>query len=436
MSSGDIVLAHGVGGRQDLPIPLSAALIGAVAVLLATFLVLAYAWPTSRLRGARRGRPLPGWLARALDSPVFRWALRAFGLLAAGWLVVLLVAGPRDTADSAVPGVLYVLIWVWVPLGSVLVGPVWRAISPLRTLHQLLARATGVDPARGPWRLPRRLGYWPAAAGLAAFVWLELVPRDRATVPVVFLAFAAYAVVMLLGATLFGSGWFARADPFEVYSTLAARLSPIGRRADGVPVLRNPLDGLDSIRPKPGLYGVVLVLLGSTAYDSVSNAPQWVGMMQRSQTPGLIGTLGLAGTIGIIAVAYVAATRATGRLGASRGELPARFAHSILPIALGYVLAHYYALAVTEGQRTLLLAADPFETGLRSTDISYALVPATAVSTLQVVAVVAGHITGAVAAHDRALRLFPPQQARLGQLPLLVLMVGYTYLGLSLLFAV
>lgn len=440
MSTGGSLLAHGVGGRQDLPIPFSAALTGAVVALLATFLVLSFAWRSSRFKGAQRGLPLPDRLAGVLDSPVFRWALRVFGLLAAGWLVVVLVAGPDATAESAAPGALYVLLWIWVPLASVLLGPIWRAVSPLRTLHLLLARLTGVDPDRGPVRAPAGWGYWPAVVTLSAFVWLELVPRDRATVPVVFLAFATYAVVMLLGAMLFGSGWFARADPFEVYSSLAARLAPVGRRADGRLVWRNPFDGLDSIPPTPGLAGVVLVLLGSTAFDSLANAPWWLRRVQDSDAPALVGTLGLATTIGVLAAAYVAATLAAGRLAEGGWRLPGLFAHSLLPIALGYMVAHYYSLAVTEGQRTIILGADPLGSGnnllgLAPTDVNTTLVNPTAVVTVQVAAVVAGHIAGAVAAHDRAVRLFPPRLARFGQLPLLVLMVGYTYLGLSLLFA-
>jgi len=435
-----MLLAHGVGGRQDLPIPLSSAVTGAVVALLATFLILSLAWHTSRFRGAAAGRALPAGLAAFLDSPGWRWALRIAGLLAAGWLVLVLVAGPDSTADSPAPGVLYVVMWVVVPLLSVLFGPIWRAVSPLRTVHLLLARMGGMRPDAGPLRLPERLGYWPAAAGLAGFVWLELVPRDRATVPVVFLAFVVYAVVMLLGAALFGSGWFARADPFEAYSSLAARLAPIGRRQDGVLVWRNPFDGLDSIPAVPGLAAVVVVLLGSTAYDSLTGAPEWVRALQESRSPALLGTLGLATTIVVIAVAYVLAVLATGWVTDGSRRLPAQFAHSLLPIALGYMVAHYYSLAVLEAQRTFILGLDPLGTGsnplgLSTVDVNTALAGATTVVVLQVVAVVVGHITGAIAAHDRAVRLFPPGVARLGQLPLLLLMVGYTTLGLTLLFA-
>lgn len=435
------VLAHGIGGRQDLPLPFEDALAGAVIALLATFVVLAFAWQRSRLRGDERGLALPGWLAGFLDSPGFRWGLRAFGLLIGGWIVVALLAGPDVPVENPAPGALYVVLWVWVPLLSLLFGPVWRAVSPLRTFHLLLSRVSGRDPADGVLRLPARVGYWPAAALLASFVWLELVPASRATLPVVGLAIAIYAVLMLLGAALFGSAWFAQADPFEVYSSLAARLSPLGRRRDGRLVLRNPLDGLDSLPPVPGLAAVVLVLLGSTAYDSLTGAPAWIRAVQASPLPPtLVGTLGLAGCILLLALAYLLVTRVSGRFEGGRGRLPALFAHSLLPIALGYVVAHYYSLAITEGQRTFILAGDPLGTGenlwgLRPTDVSFALVTPSGVATLQVVAVVTGHIVGAVAAHDRAVRLFPPESARWGQLPLLLLMVGYTYLGLTLLFA-
>lgn len=436
-----VVLAHGIGGRQDLPIAFTDALAGAVIALLATFLVLAFAWRRSRFRGDAAGRPLPSWLAGFLDATAFRWTLRGVGLVVGAWMVVALLFGPGTTADNPAPGALYVLLWVWVPLLSLLFGPVWRAINPVRTVHRLLARLAGRDPADGVATLSDRVGYWPGAAFLAVFTWLELVPPDRATLPVVGQAIAAYVVVMLVGATVFGSRWFDRADPFEVYSSLVARLSPLGRRRDGRLVVRNPLDGLDSLPATAGLAAVVLVLLGSTAYDSLSASPDWLRLMQQSTLSSTsMGTLGLAASILLVAGAYVLATRASGRVGDGRRQLPALFAHSLLPIALGYVVAHYFSLAVIQGQRTFILAGDPLNSGqnlfgLDTTDVSYALVTPTSMATLQVTAVVIGHIVGAVAAHDRAVRLFPPENARWGQLPLLALMVGYTYLGLTLLFA-
>jgi hypothetical protein len=131
-----------------------------------------------------------------------------------------------------------------------------------------------------------------------------------------------------------------------------------------------------------------------------------------------------------------------GRLGhAGRLSLPGEFAHSLVPIALGYVVAHYYSLFVLEGQRTIILLSDPLYTGHsnwlgtanRGVDASF--ITPTNVATLQVVAVVLGHILGVVLAHDRAVRLFPRRQAVAGQLPLLAVMVGYTVGGLLLLFS-
>jgi hypothetical protein len=60
---------------------------------------------------------------------------------------------------------------------------------------------------------------------------------------------------------------------------------------------------------------------------------------------------------------------------------------------------------------------------------------ATVVASLQVGAIVVGHVLGIVSAHDRAVRLFPPRRALVAQLPLLAVMIGYTVAGLLLLFA-
>ncbi len=58
----------------------------------------------------------------------------------------------------------------------------------------------------------------------------------------------------------------------------------------------------------------------------------------------------------------------------------------------------------------------------------------TALAVTKVVAVITGHVLGVIAAHDRAVRLLPRRHSLTGQLPMLVLMVGYTLTGLWLLF--
>jgi hypothetical protein len=437
------VLAHGIGGRQDLPIPFSYALIGAALALVVSFVALAALWREPRLGGVRTGAALPTAVQRGFDAPVTRWALRLLGLAATAYVVVAATAGP-DLAINPTAGVVYVLFWVGLAPASVLLGPVWRLLNPLRTLHLLLARALRTDPDEGLRPLPPTLGYWPAAASLVAFVWLELAAPDRATLPVLRLFFAVYAACHLVAAAVYGQRWFDRGDGFEVYSTLLGRMAPLQRRADGRLALRSPLDGLASVRPAPGLSAVVLVLLGSTAYDGLSNAPVWVRVVNETTlSTTAIATLGVFLCITVVTVLYAAAVAATARLGArsrSGAEMPEEFAASLVPIAFGYLVAHYYSLLVLEGQRTLIRLSDPlsngsdvFGTAERGVDAS--LVTPSGVATLQVAAVVTGHVLGVVLAHDRAIELLPRRHALAGQLPLLCLMVAYTVGGLLLLFA-
>ncbi|GAA3422709.1 hypothetical protein [Streptosporangium vulgare] len=280
-----MLLAHGIGGRQDLPIPFSAALIGAILALLVSFVALGALWTEPRLGGdLRRPRPLASLVQGMVSARAWPWFWRVAGLVAAAYFCVGLLFGP-DRVENPTAGVFYVLFWVGLVPLSLLFGPVWPALNPLRTLHLLACRGLGRDPGTGLRPLPEGLGYWPAAAGLLAFVWLELVAPERATLPVIGAWLAVYVVFMLGGAVLFGSRWFDHADAFEVYSTLVGRLAPVVRGPDGVVTWRNSLDGMAGLRPVPGLTVLVVVLLGSTMYDSLSNAPIWVRFVQESSVP-------------------------------------------------------------------------------------------------------------------------------------------------------
>jgi len=436
-----VVFAHGIGGAKDLPIPAEYAIAGAGAALAVSFIVLALAWRKPRFDGVDGGRPAPTWLARVVDSPAFSAALRVLGMaffLYAGWAAV---AGPDLLVNPAF-GVLYVILWVGIVPASLAFGPFYKAVNPVRTLHLLFSRATGGDPEKGLVAMPARLGYWPAALGLLAFVWLELVYPQSTYLGPVRLWVAIYIALVVLGAALFGSGWIDRADPFEAYSTLVGRLSFFGRRSDGTLVLRSPLNNLDGTPPWPGLVGVVAVLFGSTAFDSFKDSSTWLQYTQSSSMDTtVLNTAMLVVFCVVVAVTFAAATMATGvGEGSVRRALPDQFAHSVVPIIVGYMVAHYLSYFVEVGQQTVVLLSDPLGRGddLLGTggwQVNYWLsTHPTFLAVTKVVAVVTGHVLGVIAAHDRAVRLLPPRHQLTGQLPLLFVMVFYTVSGLYLLF--
>ena len=437
------ILAHGLGGRSDLPVPLWLALWGGAAAVLVSFFALGAFWSSAKLTGAAAGRPVPAWLASLLESRVTRGIARGIALLLLVATLVVSVAGTNSSASNPAPTWLYV--WLWVGLGplSLLFGPVWRVMNPLRAITAGLARLTGDPDGELVAPLPERLALWPATASVLVFVWLELV-YDRADDPLTVLVFVAvYSLIHIIQAQRYGQAWYSRGDGFEVYSTLIGHLAPLGRRADGRLVFRNPLDGLLAIERLPGLLGFVCVLLGSTAFDGLTRTPLWQDLSGQAERGAnlLLGTLGLLGCILVVAVTYVGATSFSARfLSEGRRGLPLAelFAHSLIPIAVGYTIAHYFSLLVFQGQAGYILASDPFGDGsnllgISDWRISYVVVSAAAIALVQVGAIVLGHIVGVASAHDRSVELFEGANKTRAQYPLLAVMVLYTIAGIALL---
>ena len=236
-------------------------------------------------------------------------------------------------------------------------------------------------------------------------------------------------------------------DGFQVASQLYGRLSVLGRRPlDRRWVLRNPLDGVASTPVLPGLAATVCVMLGSTVYDAGANSTLWIRVVQSDVLgPVAIGTLGLVAVVLVVFGLYLGAVALAGVLGGDAAqvrEMPGLFASSIVPIALGYVVAHYYSLLVLTGQQTVGYLADPLGTGagtcsgLAGRALLTGWVQPTFVATFQVLR---------DRRRPRARRRPRPRPGRrpvpararpsLGQIPLLCLMVLFTVGGLLLLFA-
>ena len=238
------------------------------------------------------------------------------------------------------------------------------------------------------------------------------------------------------------------ADPFEVYSTLVAKLSVWGRR-DGVLVLRSPLANLDTVEEHPGLVAVVSVLFGTTVFDSFKDSTPWVRFFSENNwvnshawAPQFLNNLCIILLPVLVGLIFVSGTMATGvEPGFDRRKLPGLYAHAVVPIIVAYVMAHYLSFLVEAGQGTLIKVSDPFSDGgnwfgTAHWNVDYFFAYHThLLANIKVLLVVVGHVLGVVSSHDRALKLLPKQHQILGQLPLLFAMIAFTVGGLYLLFA-
>lgn len=439
-----ILLAHGLGGRSDLPLPLWMAVTGAAVALLLSFFALGALWLQPRLTGAEAGRPLPGPLARFLDSPSTRSLARLAGILLLVVTLTTAVVGENNSTSNPAPTWFYVWFWVGLVPVSLLFGPVWKIMNPLRSFSAILRRFINGDDAHEQVRpLPAKMGLWPAAASLAAFVWLELV-YDEADRPLVVASFITlYCLVHISAGFRYGDSWFGRGDGFEVYSSLLARLAPVGRRGDGRLVWRSPLNGLAALESNAAWVPVVVVILGSTAFDGITRTEIWSAWSSGTRGPGylLLGTGGLAGAVGLIWLTYTWASTAGERFlrrDQPTPSLEGAFIHSLIPIAAGYTIAHYFSLLVFQGQAGYILASDPFIRGWNlfntaNWKTNYLAVSTSLVAYVQIFSIVAGHVLGVIAAHDRSVRLFPENASRRAQYSLLSIMIFYTMAGIALL---
>jgi hypothetical protein len=447
-----VVLAHGLGGSSDLPVPYAYSVIGAAWALTFTFALVAFAWRRPRFDPLKPGHPLPAALTALVDSRLTRGALAAAALAFTVWVVVAGLCGPQTQANALL-GVFYVLLWVGLAAVSLLFGPVWRVISPVRTVYLLLQRISPARLARPRLSYPEMWGYRPAALGLFAFVWMELASPNPASLPWVKCWLLVYAVVLLGGAWLCGQRWFARVDPFGVYSMAVSRLSPFRRNQEtGRIVIGNPFDHLLSLPIRPGVVAVLAVLLGSTAFDSFSSSVTWrnfadrlakaVGDLPVTVSLSALRTIGLLIFIAVVATTFSLAACATGGIDREqRRALPGQMAHSLIPIVVGYIFAHYLSYLVERGQQAVFALADPFgrgwnPLGLAHLHVAYVLsLHPTVLAVIKVSCVVTGHIVAVIAAHDKALRLLPAGHQLTGQLTMMMVMVSYTFTGLYLLFS-
>ena len=420
-------LAHGVGGREDLPIPLGTSSWVAVIVIVASFVMLGSLWPEPRLQDGPRTRPLamspPGWLLMGLSA----LSLVALVVVIAGGLV-----GQPSPSRSLSPLIVYVLLWLIVPFVSAVLGNVYAYVNPWRLLGKALA-----FPERKP---PAWVGVWPAVLAFGVFTWFELVSLTGGEPRTLSLYAIAYTGWLAIWMYRYGTeNGLLAADGFTTYTRVISAISPIGR-AEGRWVWRGWLRALPVLPQWSGLTAFVLIMIGTVTFDGLSATERWLTWFPDVEAELWFKTLSLVAISAVIALAYYGASWAAVRLGdspKSATQVADSFAHSLVPIGLAYAFAHYFTLVLFEGQKLYINAGDPFDLGwdLFGT-ASWKVVfwfGSNTIWWIQLGAIVVGHVVGVVLAHDRALVEFGGVKAVRSQWAMLGLMVGLTLLGLFIL---
>jgi hypothetical protein len=452
---------HALVARQDLPIPAWLFAWAASIVLIVSFFALSAAWRRPIFE-EQNWRPLGGaGFSRALLGPPVQALCGALGVALLGVAIYAGLHGTEAPDRNFALTFLFVTCWLGFPFFSAIFGDVFRPFNPWRAIGRAAGVALAAAGVERPRKLayPRRLGRWPAAIGLLAVVWLEVVYGATGGVAVGLdphscaVAACVYTVYTLAMMALFGvEEWCQTGEIFSVYFGMFSELGFLGVR-DGRFGRRRPLAAATSWARVPGSAAVVIASIASTSFDGAQEGA-FKGTIEKvfdrlgEAGIGPTASLRLSNTIFMllcfagVALVYELGVRGMRSIpGApSLARLRVAFAHTLIPIALAYLIAHYFSLFVFQEQAQFTyLLSDPLHTDLFGTaevGIDFALLSSQTIWYIQVAALVGGHVLGLTLAHDRALTIWPePRRATRSQYWMLAVMVAFTCFGLYLLSA-
>jgi hypothetical protein len=456
-----IPVAHALASRQDLPIPAWLFAWAASIVLIVSFFALSAAWRKPQFED-EHARPFGQRLSGALLSLPVQALCGAIGVFLLGVAIYAGLRGTEAPDRNFALTFLFVTCWLGFPFFSAIFGDLFRPFNPWRAVGRAaggtFATIAGQRPAHLPY--PERLGRWPAAVGLLAVVWLEVVygasggvavGLDPHAAAVAALVYSIYTLAMM---AVFGvETWCERGETFSVYFGMFGRLGIFGVR-DGRLCRRRPFSAATSWAAVPGSAAVVIASIATTSFDgaqegafkeAVESTFEWfvdrgIGLTASLR---LTDTLFMALCFAGVALVYLLGVRGMRTVPGAPGfkKLRTGFAHTLIPIALAYLVAHYFSLFAFQEQAQFgYLLSDPLGTGhtdLFGTvnwEVDYKFLSANAIWYVQVAALVVGHVIGLMLAHDRALVYWRDyRKATASQYWMLAVMVAFTCFGLYLL---
>ncbi|MDP2670973.1 MAG: hypothetical protein Q8P13_00710 [bacterium] len=425
------VLAHGFGQKFSLPLPFWMYLFASGVVVVVSFVLLSFFASTKKdIKPVKTWAALPGWFISLL-----RYLFLALFLL-------LLATG---LFGNQLPGDNFSVIFFWI-LWTVglfylfsFLGNLWQYMNPWQSLF--LGFKKLFPDYQPPLKLASKVALWPAVLFFVAYIWIQNVlivfnPADMA------LLLGAYSLLTLSAAYLFGEEWFAKGEFFTVLYQTVSTFSPFKYQSKKTEVYTPAIRLTNELTRNFSLVVFILFMLAGVTFDGVKETPTYFGIRDYLASnfnfhvaSRLFHTIALLLLFVGFFTAYYFFNFLVSRL--TKLDLKKTglyFVTSLVPIAVGYELAHFSSLLLIQGQDIIRVVGDPFAFGWNSLGTEgfrpILFVNAKFFWYFQIVSIIAGHIAGVYVAHKIALSYLGKRQAFISQFPMLFLMILFTIFSL------
>ena len=438
--------AHGFGSKIDLPIPGYLYWFGGGAAVIASFAIISLFVRSKAHDDSYRTYNLRNV---GIVDALYRnkSLLNVFKVISVSLLILTIltgVLGSQFPVKNFAPTFVWVVWWggfIWL---HILFGDSWNFVNPWKNIFELIK--FDEKPLR---QYPDKLKSWPAFGFFLIFAWIELVYPTPAHPQFLGNIIFVYSIIVLAGMRVFGKNkWLDNCEPFTVFFNFVSSFSATRVTSDGKILLRPIASGLLDARYRFDQLCFLILILSVVSFDGLISTLFWYDVIGIDAFGGsgrydviYVNTAGIiVSFLAFFSIFYsfVAISRAITKTDITTLDLAQKFVPALLPISIVYHLAHYSAYFFLNGQLIIKLISDPFGFGW---DIfgtsSYEIVRTIDFILLwnyQVAVIVIGHILSVYIAHRISLRVFKDgKKSIMSQAPILLLMVGYTILGLWLL---
>ena len=402
-------LSHGIINVGDLPIPFNMVLNAAVFTVVVTFVFLKVSWKESILTSEEK-------LFLTKQSP----SGKLLGLLVLVLLTVPGLVNNEVAKVSVTPLILWVFLWIGVPVLGLLFGDLYAKFNPLSIIVNQKGDSKNV---------------YVASFLFICLTWFELVwtkPGNPRHIGIVFLLL----IVVVSLVQKFYKKTIIEVDPLLVLHHLYSKM----RVTHKAPVFKSLLNNLSNLAQLKGMEYFILLMIGTVTYDGLRETTFWFNLFGTRSYETSFSTMAFLSMNLIVIIFYRFACYFAIRVSGENydlNEISLKFGHTMLPIAFAYHVTHYLGLLLFESQTLLYRLNDPLGFGwnlfnAQETTIDYFLEPIV-LWTVMVIVTLAGHMLSVVLAHDLSVKIFGHQKSDKTQYIFLFITVALTLQALFVL---